>query len=500
MNKDALHFARSAGVLLPVSSLPSPYGIGNFGEDARGWVDFLHEAGQSFWQILPLNPTGYGDSPYQSYSAFAGDSYYIDPDTLCEEGLLDPADCTDVRWGRSDKRVDYDVVYRNREPLLRKAWSRFTDEAALDAFIARNPWFEEYGLYMVIKAAQGNRSWLEWDEALRLRRPDALEKARAEFAEDIRYHAFVQYQFSRQWGALRGYANAKGVEIIGDIPIYVALDSADLWANHELFQLDENALPVEVAGCPPDSFSAEGQLWGNPLYDWETMAKTGYPWWIQRLRSCFGLYDVVRFDHFRGLENYFAIPYGAEDAAGGYWRPGPGADFIDAVKKNLPDARFIAEDLGFVTDGVRELLAYSGWPGMKLLQYAFDTREEGDYSPYSYKPNTAVYPGTHDNDTIRGWSGEAPDHCIRYAMEYMGIRKKRRLPRAMIRLAMQTGANLCIIPMQDWLELDGGARINTPSTVGGHNWRWRLGRNALSSRLAGTMARMTMLYGRRPNM
>jgi len=493
-----LEFSRSAGVLLPVSSLPSPYGIGSFGEAARRWVDFLHEAGQSYWQILPLNPTGYGDSPYQSFSAFAGNPYFIDLDTLCDEGLLDLADYAGCRWGRSPKSVDYGAIYRLREPILRKAFSRFTDRTALDDFISRNHWFEHYGLYMAIKATQGGSTWLEWDEPLRMRHPDTLNRISASYADDILYHAFVQYQFDRQWHALRDYANAKGIRIIGDIPIYVSLDSADIWANRELFQLDDRDRPSEVAGCPPDSFSADGQLWGNPLYDWEVMAKTGYRWWIERLTSSFGLYDVVRFDHFRGLESYFAIPYGAATAVGGQWKTGPGAAFIDAIRLAFPGARFIAEDLGYLTDEVRELRSYSGWPGMKILQYAFDSREAGDYSPHAYSADAVVYPGTHDNDTVSGWAVNAPRHCVRDAMEYMGLRRRSHLPHGMVRLAFQSGAGLAVIPMQDWLALGSRARTNIPSTVGGNNWRWRIKQGALRRRLAETMVRMTRMYGRQP--
>jgi len=489
-------FERSAGVLLPVSSLPSQYGIGCFGADAQFWVDFLHNAGQSYWQILPLTPTGQGDSPYQSFSAFAGNRYFIDFDTLCEEGLLKREEYADIRWGRSDKQVDFDVVYRYRDPVLRKAFSRFNDEAALDSFVERNPWFEHYSLYMVTKATQDSRTWMEWDEPLRNRESDAIRRIKMEFAEDIRFHAFVQYQFDKQWSALRAYANAKGIQIIGDIPIYVSLDSADVWENHHLFQLDEKNVPIEISGCPPDSFSEDGQLWGNPLYCWDAMAETGYEWWTQRLRKSFELFDVMRLDHFRGLESYFAIPYGDATAQNGYWKPGPGKEFIDIVERTVLGASIIAEDLGFMTDEVRELLQYSTYPGMKIVQYAFDEDGSYDYIPYKYEANTVVYTGTHDNDTLKGWCKNAPQSCIHRAMEYMGIRSKGDVAYGMIRLAMQACSNLAIIPMQDWLGLDNDARLNTPSTVGGNNWRWRLEKKALSSELADEIAKMTQIYGR----
>jgi len=487
---------RSAGVLLPVSSLPSPYGIGSFGEDARRWVDFLHDAGQSYWQILPLNPTGHGDSPYQSFSAFAGNPYFIDLDTLREEGLLETSEYAGIKWGGSGKQVDYGRLYKNRETVLRKAFTRLKDGAAVDEYIARNHWFEHYGLYMVIKAASGLRPWMEWDAPLRDRAREAIGKIKAEHAEDIRFHAFIQYQFDRQWSALRAYANEKEVKIIGDIPIYVSLDSADVWESRELYQLGENNIPVEISGCPPDSFSEDGQIWGNPLYDWDAMAKANYGWWIERLRKNFELFDVLRLDHFRGLESYFAIPYGAKSAQSGRWRVGPGKEFIDVVDRTLPEASIIAEDLGFLTDEVRELLEYSAYPGMKLLQYAFDNREVGDYTPYKYTENTVAYTGTHDNDTIRGWSRGAPRSCIRDAMDYMGVRSKGDLPRGMIRLGLMSGSQLVVIPMQDWLGLGSEARLNTPSTVGGDNWRWRLEKKALTQKLTHDMARMAEMYGR----
>jgi len=488
---------RSAGILLPVSSLPSPYGIGNFGISARRWLDFLDEAGQSYWQILPLTPTGEGDSPYQSFSAFAGNGYFIDFDTLREEGLLDRGDYAGLDWGGSDKLVDYLRIYTNRETVLRKACSRFKDDAALDGFIGRNPWFEHYSLYMVIKAAQGLLPWMEWDEPLRNREKGAIDAIKAKYAEDIRFHAFVQYQFDKQWGALRAYAKSKNVKIIGDIPIYVSLDSSDVWENHELFQLDENNVPIEISGCPPDYFSADGQLWGNPLYCWDAMAKTGYVWWIQRLRKSFDLFDVMRIDHFRGLESYFAIPYGAKTAAGGRWRKGPGREFVDMVERTMHDASIIAEDLGFMTDDVKELLEYSTYPGMKIIQYAFGDKEAGDNIPYNYVSNSVVYTGTHDNETSKAWSRSAAPDCIREAMEYMGVRRRSDLPLGMIRLALSCVSDLAVIPMQDWLLLGSEARLNTPSTLGGNNWRWRLTDKALRGSLAEKISGMTDIYGRK---
>jgi 4-alpha-glucanotransferase len=476
--------------------LPSPYGIGNLGEDARRWVDFLHDAGQSYWQILPLTPTGDGDSPYQSFSAFAGNRFFIDFDTLREEGLLKREEYDSLPWGRSDKLVDYKAVYQGREPVLRRAFSRFHDETKLEGFISRNPWFDCYSLYMVIKAAQKHKPWMDWEKPLRNREPDAIGRIKAEYEEEIRFHAFVQYQFDKQWVALRAYANSKGVQIIGDIPIYVSLDSSDVWENHELFQLDGNNLPIEISGCPPDYFSKDGQLWGNPLYCWDAMARTEYKWWTQRLRKSFDLFDVLRLDHFRGLESYFAIPYGSKSAQGGAWKPGPGREFIDVVERTVHGASIIAEDLGFMTDEVRELLEYSTYPGMKVVQYAFDENDEGDNIPYNYDVNSVVYTGTHDNDTVKGWARGAKQSVFREAMDYLGVRRRGDVPLGMIRLALQSTPNLAVIPMQDWLGLGSEARLNTPSTVGGTNWRWRLGKGAVNSRLAEKISKMTHIYGR----
>ena len=491
-------FTRSSGILLHVSSLPSPYGIGSLGKAAYDWIDFLSDAGQSYWQLLPLVPAGYGNSPYKSSSAFAGYPSLIDLDVLKKERLLKPTDFSGYDWNRTMPYVDYELVDMNREDMLRLAYKRFKHDNALDDFTKTSPWVKDYALYMSIKKDQGQREWMDWDEPLRTRKPKALSLKREELKDDICYHTFVQYLFDRQWSALRAYANSKGVEIIGDIPIYVALESADVWANPGIFQLDKDSVPLEVSGCPPDNFSEDGQLWGNPLYDWDAMSRNRYKWWIDRLRHNFRLYDVIRIDHFRGLEGYYSIPYGAETAKDGKWKTGPGKDFIDAVSKSLPNARIIAEDLGFQTDGVKELLTYSGFPNMKLLQFAFDTRvgENEDDMPYSFVGNSVVYPGTHDNDTLKGWSKTAPGDSVKKAMEYTGTKRHANLPLNIIRLAMQCNSDLAVILMQDWLELGSKARMNTPGTLGGQNWRWRLEEDALSDRLAAQISEMTSMYGR----
>lgn len=488
---------RSAGILLPVSSLPSKYGIGTFGKAAYRWVDFLAQAKQSYWQVLPMGPTSYGDSPYQSFSAFAGNPYFIDLDLLCEQGLLKKGRCKKVKWCEKNSQVDYGVLYENREKILRKAFDNFTDEKALDRFRKKNKsWVEDYALYMAVKAQMGLRPWNEWEEDIRMRRPEALEAWKQRCARDVDYHIFVQYLFFTQWGKLKKYANKKGVQIIGDAPIYVAMDSADVWAAPSLFQLDENNVPTEVAGCPPDAFSADGQLWGNPLYRWDEMEKDGFKWWIKRLKANLTMVDVLRIDHFRGLESYYAIPYGDETARNGRWRKGPGRAFINAINKELGNAAIIAEDLGYLTPAVKRLLKSSGYPGMKVLEFAFDSREESDYMPHNYQTNCVVYTGTHDNDTARGWFSDASAENVALALEYMGLSDDREGNWGFIRAALSSVADLAVIPMQDYLDLDNEARINTPSTLGGNNWRWRMTKGQPTSELAQKIARMTELYGR----
>lgn len=495
MSHNTHYFERSAGVLLPVSSLPSRYGIGDFGEKAREWIDFLHEAKQSYWQILPLNPPDDTGSPYQSVSAFAGSANYIDLDALREDGLLNDTDFSGIEWNHPDNRVRFESTLKLREQLVCKAYTRFDDKNSLDEFAINNRWFEYYALYMVIREARGGRSWVEWEESLRAGDTQALDGIREEYRSEIRRHAFIQYQFNKQWHSLREYANAKNIRIIGDIPIYISLDSADAWSNPGLFRLNGSNCPDEVAGYPPDALSDYGQLWGNPVYDWDVIADTGFHWWIERLRHNFTFYDVLRLDHFRGFESYYSIPYGSAPAAG-RWIKGPGNAFIDAVKRAIPSGRFIAEDLGAPSDDVDKLLRYSGFPGMKVLQFAFDPLGDRDNRPYKYSPDTVVYPGTHDNDTVKGWAGNTPDLYIDHAMEYMDLHNRGDLPRGMIREAMRSGADLAIIPFQDWLGSGNEARINTPSTVGPQNWSWRLENGSLSGALAEEMAKMTVVYDR----
>ena len=486
---------RKSGILMHITSLPNPYGIGSMGKCAYDFVDFLKEAGQSYWQILPLSPTGYGDSPYQAFSTFAGNHYLIDLDTLIEEGLLTREEA-EGNWGSDPERVDYGCMYNGRSKLLRCAFARFQPCEDYHRFVAENEnWLEDYALFMAMKEHFGGKPWQEWTLSVMMRLPGILEECREQMDEDIRFQYFLQYEFFRQWKALRYYANEKGIKIIGDVPIYVPLDSADVWANPKMFLLDGNCRPVKVAGCPPDSFNADGQLWGNPLYNWENMKDSGYHWWIRRLNAAQKMYDVVRFDHFRGFESYWAIPFG-ESAAKGTWEKGPGMDFIRAVQQQLPDLGVIAEDLGYVTAEVRQLLEESGYPGMKVLQFAFDSREEGDYSPHSYPVNSVCYTGTHDNLTMVQWFAEAAEEDRAAAKAYLGLNEEEGLVKGMIRGCMSSASRLCVVLMQDYLELDGSARMNFPGTLSGNNWTWRAKPGFITPELTQRIRETTRRYGR----
>ena len=494
---------RSSGVLLPVASLPSKYGIGCFDRCAYDFVDQLVKAGQSYWQILPMGPTGYGDSPYQAFSTFAGNPYFISPDDLVKKGYLTENDCIRAAEGTSGKEVHYDVLFQKRLGLLRKAYANSSIEAdvSYQAFVQKNSeWLADYALFMAIKDNKSGKSYLEWEDAIRLRSPEAMVSYRNRLLEDVNFYQFVQYEFYTQWAALKKYANDKGISIIGDIPIYVALDSADTWAHPELFQLDEANIPTAVAGCPPDGFSATGQLWGNPLYRWDYHRETGYSWWISRLHYVFQMYDVVRIDHFRGFDEYFSIPYGAENAIGGHWEKGPGIDLFRKVEQALGWKQVIAEDLGYVTDSVREMVRESGFPGMKVLEFAFDSRDSGcanDYLPHNYPVNSVAYTGTHDNETIVGWWSSITKEEQKLARDYMcdQYTPEKELYKSLISLIMRSSAKLCVIPMQDYLGLGNNCRINTPSTVG-KNWKWRVNTRQLSLKLQKEIQEMALRYGR----
>ena len=489
---------RESGVLLPVASLPSEYGIGCFSKEAYEFVDQLKAGGQKNWQILPLGPTGYGDSPYQSFSTFAGNPYFIDLETLIKEGLLTREECDACDFGDNAEFIDYEKIYFSRFKILRKAFERFVPDEEFETFAEENKaWLEDYALYMAIKNSLGGISWSQWPAELKRRVPEAMEEKKKELEEEIQFIRFQQYEFTKQWTRLKKYANDQGIRIIGDIPIYVAFDSADAWANPQLFQFDEECTPIAVAGCPPDAFAATGQLWGNPLYDWEYHEKTGFAWWIQRLEYCYKLYDVVRVDHFRGLDEYYAIPYGDKTAENGKWRKGPGLELFKAVKKAMGEMSIIAEDLGYLTDSVRQLVKDTGYPGMKVLQFAFDSREESDYLPHNYEHNCVVYTGTHDNNTILGWLDEMAPEDRLLAERYLDNRytRKEDMPWDFIRLAMASVADLAITPIQEFLCLGGEARINRPSTLG-TNWKWRLLKGQITHEVTGKMYDMTKLYGR----
>ena len=488
---------RESGILMHITSLPGPYGIGTMGKHAYAFVDFLEKAGQSCWQLLPLSPTGYGDSPYQSFSSCAGNPYLIDLDTLAAQGLLTKAELESVSWGADPGRVDFGAMYAHRIGILSLAFDRFRPDGDYRAFVdSSSGWLPDYALFMALKEAFGGAGWLSWPEELRLRQPEALERKRRELSREIGLHCFLQYQFHCQWTALRRYANEKGIRIIGDVPIYVPLDSADVWANPELFQLDEHRRPRMVAGCPPDSFTADGQLWGNPLYDWQRMAETGYRWWLRRLKAAAGMYDTVRIDHFRGFESYWAVPAGDTTARNGSWVKGPGMDFIRVLREKLPDLDFIAEDLGFVTPEVRQLQLDSGYPGMKVLEFAFDSREESNYLPHLYPEDSVCYTGTHDNVTLKQWFDEASAEDVAYAKAYLGLNPEEGFIWGMIRGAMGSVSRLCVVQMQDYLELGKPARMNFPGTLSAANWTWRAQPDFASDALAARIRETTRLYGR----
>ena len=489
---------RRAGVLMPISSLPSPWGIGTMGAAARSFVDFLADGGQSCWQILPVGPTSYGDSPYQSFSSFAGNPYFIDLDDLAEEGLLEREEYAQLDWGEDPSRVDYDLMYQNRYPVLRLACARL-DRSGTGEFAAfcreQESWLEDYALYMALKTANQMKSWTEWPRAYRMRDGHALAAFRAEHEEEIGFWKFLQYEFAIQWKKLKAYANAKGIQILGDIPIYVSADSVDAWVGGQLFELAADGSFARVAGCPPDYFSADGQLWGNPLYNWPYHRETGYAWWIERVRHALGIYDLLRIDHFRGFDTYWAIPAGSTTAKGGKWEIGPRMELFHALENALGKLPIIAEDLGDIVDSVRELLAESGFPGMKVLQFAFGGGDN-EYLPHNHVRNSVVYPGTHDNTTLTAWweTGAAEKEkamacaylhltpCHPTAKEVAAV-KTDAARVALLRAALGSASERAIIPMADWLGLGEEGHLNTPGRLGG-NWTWRAAEGFGTKKLA----------------
>ena len=489
---------RKSGILMHITSLPGPYGIGTMGKPAREFVDFLKDAGQSLWQILPLSPTGYGDSPYQSCSAYAGNHYLIDLDELIGLGLLTQDEVSSVTWCISEEKADFGILYNNRLPVLKKAFARFTNWDALDEFCRVNSdWLPDFALFMALKDENGGKPWYQWSEELKTRQPEAVWQARRRLQDAIRFYSFVQFLFDMQWQSLRQYAADAGIQIIGDVPIYVPLDSCDVWSAPELFQLDETLTPTAVAGVPPDGFTADGQLWGNPLYRWDVHKKDGFSWWLRRLTAAGKLYDIIRLDHFRAFEAYWSVPYGDETARNGHWVKGPDMDFVEAVKKGLPGLSIIAEDLGFLTEEVLALRDNSGWPGMKVLEFAFDGCEPSDYQPHTYTQNSVCYTGTHDNMTMRQWFETATEEAVEFAKTYMGLTETEGYVWGTIRTAMASVSDTCIVQLQDYLNLPGSARMNFPGTMGS-NWTWRAKQGVCTHELAKRIDKLTTIYCRKP--
>ena len=489
---------RSSGILMPISSLPSPYGIGTFGKAAYEFADFLKAAGQKYWQLLPLGPTSYGDSPYQSFSTFAGNPYFIDLDLLIKDKLLTRQEVEACEWGTNPRYVDYGKIYEGRYPLLKKAkergWAR--DAEKVRAFEKENEgWLPDYALFMALKCHFKMVAWTEWPEDIRLHHHDAVERWRHELREDVELFTYIQFLFYQQWSELKKYINDLGIHIIGDLPIYVAMDSADVWAEPEMFKLDSHGIPTEVSGVPPDYFSEDGQLWGNPLYNYDTMEKTGFGWWIRRIGGAEKLYDVIRIDHFRGFESYWAVPYGEKTAKNGKWVKGPGMKLVGTLTGWFHDLEFIAEDLGFATPEVAQLLADSKLPGMKVLEFAFNPHEPSDYLPHFYQENCVCYTGTHDNAPLAEWFAEGDKKEIAHAKQYLGLNEEEGYNFGVIRGGMSSVAKLFVAQMQDYLGLGKYNRMNTPGVASG-NWEWRMLPGEDSKELAKKIAGMVKMYSR----
>lgn len=462
---------------MPISSLPSPYGIGTLGKEAFHFADFVKQTGGTYWQVLPIGPTSYGDSPYQSFSAFAGNPYFIDLDILVEEGLLTEREITEKNWGSDAEDIDYSIIYRNRFEVLRLACSRSKHEGTEEyrRFEEENRyWLFDYSLYMAVKGKFESHSWTEWDDDIRLRQPEAVRRYENELAGEIAFWRFCQFKFDEQWKKLKAYVNGLGIEIIGDIPLYVAMDSADVWVHNDLFELDEDLREINIAGVPPDMFSETGQRWGNPLYRWDVMERDGFSWWRERMKSSAYHYDVIRIDHFIGVVNYYSIPATCPTAVEGEWKIGPGRKLTDMINETVGDARIIAEDLGVLTQPVKDLIAENQYPGMKILEFGLDLNPDNDYLPHNYKTdNSVVYIGTHDNETLVGSLANCQMKQKKRIAEYYDAKDVKDIPRAMIKAAYASIARVAVLQMQDLLSLDNSARMNFPSTIGG-NWRWRM--------------------------
>ncbi|XOQ49097.1 MAG: 4-alpha-glucanotransferase [Eubacteriales bacterium] len=488
---------RSSGILLPVSSLPSDYGIGAFGSEAFRFIDFLKSARQKYWQILPLGPTSIGDSPYQSFSAFAGNPYFIDLNILIEEGLITKEEAGAFDWGNRNE-VDYSSLFASRYKLLRMAYnrSRHSTTQEYETFCRENAyWLKDYSLYMALKFHFDQQAWWLWPEDIRFYEDSAVRKYEEELKSETDFWEFLQFKFSEQWKKVKDYANHNDIKVIGDIPIYVALDSADVWSHSELFQLDAQRRPVKVSGVPPDAFSKKGQLWGNPLYDWSAMERQGFDWWKKRMEYSAKIYDKMRIDHFIGIVQYYAIPAGETTAVNGSWETGPGLKLTNAINSSVGKTRIIAEDLGVVAPEVKRLLKKTGYPGMRVLQFAFEGGPQNEHLPCHYTNNMVAYSGTHDNNTLVGFFDSLKRKHLKFAKEYLHVKKKKELPQAAIRALYASVADTVILQAQDILMLPAGARMNFPSTIG-NNWRWRLEKNELSGKLAKELERLTIVYDR----
>mgnify|MGYP004466838329 FL=1 len=489
---------RKSCILMHISSLPSEYGIGKMGKQAFDFVDFLVSSETKCWQILPLSPTSYGDSPYQSFSVNAGNPYFIDFELLEADGLLEHHEFASYDWGSDPDKVDYSIIYQNCFAVLRTAYSRFKPSrfAAYKKFCEQNKsWLEEYALFMALKSKNGGKAWYEWEGEISMHKPKAVTAAKKELKKEMGFYKFLQFEFSRQWTALKKYANDNGIEIIGDIPIYCALDSVEAWSDHKLFEFDRKRRPIAVAGCPPDDFSPTGQLWGNPLYNWEYHKKTGYKWWIERIRTASELYDIVRIDHFRGFESYYTIPFGNEDATVGEWKKGPNYELFRLAEEKLGKLNIIAEDLGFITPEVREMLDKCGYPGMKVLQFGFSDGKN-EHLPHNFaSSNCFAYTGTHDNETLIGWIGSLDKKSLKFTKNYLNVKKKKDIPDAVVRAAWGSVAAVAVAQIQDFLGSDKGGRMNTPSTLG-CNWQFRTHESDFTPELAKKIRKLNRLYNR----
>lgn len=530
-------FERNAGILMPVSSLPSPYGIGTFGKDAYDFVTFVKECNHKYWQVLPLGPTTYGDSPYQSYSAFAGNPYFVDLDMLIEAGFLLKSEVISRDWGDGivpvnvseddavngrfgtyrdgnigdERYVSYEKIYNNRFDILRIAYNRFKAACAeskktlakglplykqFDNFVKDNAdWLEDYALFMALKSHFNNVSWGEWETDIKFRKPEAMSRYEEQLSDDIGYWKFIQFEFYLQWNALKQYANSNGIEIIGDIPIYMGYDSVDVWANQGEFQLDENLTPIKVAGVPPDAFSDAGQKWGNPLYDYDKMEANGFSWWRKRMAASAKLYDVIRIDHFIGIVKYYTIPADMPDARQGEYRHGPGQKLLDVINESIGDKKIIAEDLGVEVPEVAKILKENGYPGMKVLEFAFGGDRKNPHLPYNYTQNLVCYGGTHDNETLLGFFEDRGDWELGYAYDYLDTRDKGRMVDQVFRAAYSSVAVLTVFAVQDILKLGNWARMNLPSSMG-NNWKWRMQKGQLGQHELECMRYLASVFDR----